>query len=70
MESMPPATIESLHPVNEGAVHFADGTRIGFRRLGSGLALLFVLGSISKHTDWMRVARLLAPHYTGYARAS
>ena len=70
MESMPPATIESLHPVIEGAVHSADGTRIGFRRLGIRPALLSVLASMSTHTDWMRVARLLALHYAGYARAS
>lgn len=48
-------------------MHSADGTRIGFRRLGSGPALLFVHGSMSTHTDWMRVARLLATRYTCYA---
>lgn len=48
-------------------MHSADGTRIGYRRLGSGPALLFVHGSVSTHTDWMRVARLLAPRYTCYA---
>ena len=48
-------------------MHSADGTRIGYRRLGDGPALLFVHGSMSTHTDWMRVARLLAPHYTCYA---
>jgi Predicted hydrolases or acyltransferases (alpha/beta hydrolase superfamily) len=64
---MPPATIESIQPVIEGSVHSADGTRIGYRQLGNGPALLFVHGSVSTHTDWMRVARLLAPHYTCYA---
>jgi pimeloyl-ACP methyl ester carboxylesterase len=29
--------------------------------------LVFVHGSISTHTDWMRVAKLLAPRYTCYA---
>ena len=48
-------------------MHSTDGTRIGYRRLGNGPALIFVHGSMSTHTDWMRVARLLAPHYTCYA---
>jgi pimeloyl-ACP methyl ester carboxylesterase len=64
---MPPATIESVQPVIEGSVHSADGTRIGYRRLGNGPALLFVHGSVSTHTDWMRVAKLLASRYTCYA---
>ncbi len=45
----------------------ADGTRIGFRRLGSGPALVMVHGSISTHTDWMGVARLLSGRYTCFA---
>lgn len=65
---MPPATLEHVQPIIfEGSVHSADGTRIGYRRLGSGPALLFVHGSVSTHTDWMRVAKLLAPRYTCYA---
>lgn len=64
---MSPATIESVQPVLEGSVHSADGTRISYRRLGNGPALLFVHGSLSTHTDWMRVAKLLAPRYTCYA---
>jgi pimeloyl-ACP methyl ester carboxylesterase len=64
---MPPAKVETFEPVIEGSVHSSDGTRIGYRRLGTGPALLFVHGSISTHTAWMRVARLLAPHYTCYA---
>ena len=48
-------------------MHSADGTRIGYRRIGNGPALLFVHGSMSTHTDWKRVARLLSPHYTCYA---
>jgi pimeloyl-ACP methyl ester carboxylesterase len=67
IELMPPATIELAQTVVEGAVRSADGTRIGFRKLGSGPALLFVHGSVSTHTDWMRVAKLLAPSYTCYA---
>ena len=50
--------------VTEGLVHSADGTRIAFRRLGSGPAVVFVHGSVSTHIDWMPVARLLADRFT------
>jgi pimeloyl-ACP methyl ester carboxylesterase len=53
--------------IAEGSVHSADGTRIAFRRLGSGPAVVFVHGSVSTHTDWMPVARLLADSYTCFA---
>jgi pimeloyl-ACP methyl ester carboxylesterase len=53
--------------VAEGSVHSADGTRITFRRLGHGPAVVFVHGSVSTHTDWMPVARLLADRFTCYA---
>lgn len=53
--------------VAEGSVHSADGTRIAYRRLGSGPAVVFVHGSVSTHTDWMPVARLLADHFTCFA---
>lgn len=53
--------------VAEGSVHSADGTRIAFRRLGRGPAVVFVHGSVSTHTDWMPVARLLADRFTCYA---
>jgi pimeloyl-ACP methyl ester carboxylesterase len=53
--------------IAEGSVRSADGTRIGFRRLGSGPALVLVHGSVSTHTDWMRVARLLAGRFNCYA---
>ncbi len=59
--------MERAQPVAvEGVALSADGTRIAYRRLGSGPALVFVHGSVSTHTDWMRVARLLAPRYTCY----
>ena len=48
-------------------MHSADGTRIAFRRLGHGPAVVFVHGSVSTHTDWMPVARLLADRFTCYA---
>ena len=53
--------------VAEGSVHSADGTRIAFRRLGHGPAVVFVHGSVSTHTDWMPVARLLADRFTCFA---
>ncbi|HEV2484931.1 MAG TPA: alpha/beta hydrolase [Terracidiphilus sp.] len=64
---MPPATLEHQAAIAEGFATSADDTRIAYRRLGTGPALLFVHGSISTHTDWMRVAKLLAPRYTCYA---
>jgi pimeloyl-ACP methyl ester carboxylesterase len=67
MNSMPPATLEHHPVITEGFATSADGTRISLRRLGSGPSLLFVHGSISTHTDWMRVAKLLAPRYTCYS---
>jgi pimeloyl-ACP methyl ester carboxylesterase len=53
--------------VHEGSVHSADGTRIGFHRLGWGPPIVFVHGSVSTYTDWMPVAHLLAPRFTCYA---
>jgi pimeloyl-ACP methyl ester carboxylesterase len=62
-------SVEAEHPaaaIAEGTVCSADGTRIGFRRLGSGPAIVMVHGSVSTHTDWMPAARLLASRYTCY----
>jgi pimeloyl-ACP methyl ester carboxylesterase len=56
--------LEYAVTIHEGSVHSADGTRIGYHRLGSGPALIFVHGSVATHTDWMRVAKLLAPKFT------
>ena len=53
--------------IAEGSVRSADGTRINFRRLGSGPALVLVHGSVSTHTDWMRVAKLLSARFTCFA---
>ena len=53
--------------ITEDSVRSPDGTRIGFRRLGSGPALVMVHGSVSTHTDWMRVAKLLSGHFCCYA---
>ena len=48
----------------EGSVRSKDGTPIGFFRLGSGPALVFVHGSISDHRDWKKVTRILSSRYT------
>ena len=53
--------------VTDGSVHSADGTRIAFRRLGSGPAIVFVHGSVSTHTDWMPAARLLSDQFTCFS---
>lgn len=53
--------------VTEGFVRSADGTRIAFHRLGKGPAIVFVHGSVSTHTDWMPVAKLLSDRFTCYA---
>ncbi len=68
METMTTAHLEPAPAdVAEGSVRSADGTRIGFRRLGRGPAVVFVHGSVSTHTDWMPVARLLASRFTCFA---
>jgi pimeloyl-ACP methyl ester carboxylesterase len=41
-------------------VRSADGSRIAFNRLGAGHPVIFVHGSVARHTDWMPVARILA----------
>lgn len=53
-----------LAAIAEGSVYSADGTRIGFFRLGEGPAVIFVHGSISTHTDWMPVAKLLSRSFS------
>ena len=67
MDSMSQATLEHPPVVTEGSVTSADGTRIAYRHIGAGPALVFVHGSVSTHTDWRGVARLLASRYTCYA---
>lgn len=57
--------LASISPEEEYA-NSADGTRIGFRRLGKGPAIVFVHGSVSTHTDWMPAAKLLSSRFTCY----
>lgn len=60
--------VEKLFPEStEEFIHSADGTKIGFRKLGAGPAIVMVHGSVSTHTDWMPVAKLLADRFTCYA---
>jgi len=54
------------HRLVRGDTRSADGTRICFTRLGSGPPLVFVHGSLSQGSDWLRVARRLARDYTCY----
>lgn len=61
---MTPTVAEHAPAVAESVVRSADGTRIGLCRLGRGPSLVLVHGSLSTHSDWMRVARLLSGRYT------
>ena len=61
-DGLPEGAIE----VHEGSVHSADGTRIGYYRLGAGPPVVFVHGSVATHTDWMKVARLMAGRFRCY----
>jgi pimeloyl-ACP methyl ester carboxylesterase len=54
----------AAHPAVEEFVQSADGTRIGFYHYGDGPALIFVHGSVAGHSDWTRVAHLLAASFT------
>jgi Alpha/beta hydrolase family len=47
----------------EGSVRSADGTRIGFLRMGAGLPLVIVPGSLSTSLDWRGVASLLSGRF-------
>ena len=42
----------------------ADGTSIGFVRLGSGPAVVFVHGSLSTGDDWLQVATAMTEQFT------
>jgi pimeloyl-ACP methyl ester carboxylesterase len=42
----------------------ADGTSVGFVRLGSGPAVVFVHGSLSTGDDWRQVATAMAGQFT------
>jgi pimeloyl-ACP methyl ester carboxylesterase len=48
----------------EGSVRSADGTQIGYLRVGAGPALVLAHGSLSTSVDWLRVAESLATRFT------
>jgi len=49
-----------------GVVRSADGTAIGYVKLGVGLPLVIAHGALCTHEDWMAVARELARGFTCY----
>jgi pimeloyl-ACP methyl ester carboxylesterase len=53
-----PATIESMHTTS------SDGTKIGWRQLGTGPAIVVTHGAIATGEQWLPVAHALADEYT------
>jgi pimeloyl-ACP methyl ester carboxylesterase len=47
-----------------GYVTSNDGTRIAFRRSGTGPPLLLMHGTTADHRSWDQITPLLAPHFT------
>lgn len=54
------------HEQREGTVRSADGTQIGFLKLGAGPAIVFVHGSLTTGERWLPVASGLAESFTCY----
>jgi len=54
------------HDQSEGSVRSADGTQVGFLKLGSGPAIVFVHGSLTTGEQWLPVASGLAEGFTCY----
>jgi pimeloyl-ACP methyl ester carboxylesterase len=52
--------------ISNHAVESADGTSIGYRKLGSGSPVVLVHGSISTGQQWLAVAEQLANGHTVY----
>jgi len=52
--------------ITEGVVQSADGTPIGYLKIGSGPGLVIVHGSISTGDEWVPVANVLAERFTCY----
>lgn len=52
--------------ISSHTVESADGTSIGYRKLGSGSPIVLVHGSISTGEQWLAVAELLARENTVY----
>jgi pimeloyl-ACP methyl ester carboxylesterase len=47
-------------------VQSKDGTRIGYRRVGRGPAIVFVHGSLSRGSDWLGVANCMSRQFTSF----
>jgi pimeloyl-ACP methyl ester carboxylesterase len=60
MDGDQPMNIETSAEVTRSA----DGTSIGFVRLGAGPAVVFVHGSLSTSDDWRQVATAMAGQFT------
>ncbi|QDG65241.1 alpha/beta hydrolase [Pseudarthrobacter sp. NIBRBAC000502772] len=52
--------------ISNHTLESADGTRIGYRRLGTGTPIVLVHGSISTGEQWLAVAEQLASSHTVY----
>jgi pimeloyl-ACP methyl ester carboxylesterase len=52
--------------VDRGFVSSADGTRIGYRRLGSGPAVILLHGAMMASQNLLRLATELGKHFTVY----
>jgi pimeloyl-ACP methyl ester carboxylesterase len=54
------------HALTNATTISADGTLIGYRKLGNGTPVVILHGSISTGDDWVPVAAQLAEHHTVY----
>src|SRR5690349_13818278 len=52
--------------VTTGSVVSADGTRIGFRRLGQGPSVILLHGGVNASQHMLKLGRALADAYTVY----
>ena len=63
---MKSVTKRELTPYTKGFVTSADGTRIGYRQLGSGPAVLLLHGGVNASQHLMRLGSALARAFTVY----
>ena len=59
-------TKKGQSPYTKGAVSSADGTRIGYRQLGSGPGLILLHGGVNASQHLMRLGSQLAHTFTVY----
>jgi pimeloyl-ACP methyl ester carboxylesterase len=55
---------EASAPIETGHTTSSDGTTIGWRRLGTGPAIVVVHGALATGEQWLPVAHALADEYT------